>query len=130
MANCSQPLADISEFLREQQCDGEIHHQKDGKNETGCRNPIHLHGLPQLLACLDVEKRQSEENSGVEQHEYVLHAESPELRPGIAPARLLKTRFQLDALGTKQNVRRTSRCGALRTSPIASTKTDSEFRHI
>jgi hypothetical protein len=30
-------------------------------------------GLPQLVACLDVEKRQGEENGGVEQHQQILH---------------------------------------------------------
>jgi hypothetical protein len=58
----------MSEFLREKQRDGEIAKQKDGENEAGCRDPIHVHGLPQLLAGLDVEKRQGEENNGVEQH--------------------------------------------------------------
>jgi hypothetical protein len=30
-------------------------------------------GLPQLLACLDVEKRQGEENRREEQHRQILH---------------------------------------------------------
>jgi len=33
-------------------------------------------GLPQLLAGLDVEKRQDEENSGEQQHRYILHSRS------------------------------------------------------
>ena len=68
MANCSQPLNDISEFLREKQRDGEIAEQENRNNERSCRNPIAMHGLPQFLARLDVEKRHGEENNGVEQH--------------------------------------------------------------
>jgi hypothetical protein len=33
--------------------------------------------LPQLLAGLDVEKRQDEENCGERQHEQILHSKSP-----------------------------------------------------
>jgi hypothetical protein len=36
-----------------------------------------VHGLPQLLARLDVEKRQGKENDGEKQHDCVLHAGSP-----------------------------------------------------
>jgi hypothetical protein len=77
MANCSQPFTDISKFLREKQRDGEIHHEKNRKNQSGRRDPIHVHGLPQLLARLDVEKRQGKENNGEKQHDCVLHAETP-----------------------------------------------------
>src|ERR1039458_8370681 len=77
MANCSQPFTDISEFLREKQRDGEIHHEKNRENQSDCRDPIHVHGLPQLFACLDVEKRHGEENGGEEQHDCVLHTRSP-----------------------------------------------------
>jgi hypothetical protein len=84
MANCSQPFTDISEFLREKQRDGEIHHEKNRKNQSGRRNPIHVHGLPQLFARLDVKKRQGKENGGEKQHDCVLHATSPvlPLQPG------------------------------------------------
>ena len=81
MANCSQPFADISEFLRKQKCDGEINHQEDGEDESGCRDPIHVHWLPQLLARLDVEKRHGEENYGEQHHQCVLHSGSPLLLP-------------------------------------------------
>jgi hypothetical protein len=53
-------LAVISEFLREKQREDKVTQQEDGKNECDYRDPIH--GLPQLLARLDVEKRQDEEN--------------------------------------------------------------------
>ncbi len=33
MANCNQPLADMSEFLRVEQGDGEINQQQDRKSE-------------------------------------------------------------------------------------------------
>jgi hypothetical protein len=53
-------LAVISEFLREEQREDKVTKQEDGENECDYRDPIH--GLPQLLARLDVEKRQDEEN--------------------------------------------------------------------
>jgi len=36
-----------------------------------------VHGLPQLLACLDVEKRHGEEGHGEQEHYDILHSESP-----------------------------------------------------
>ncbi len=33
MANCNQPLADISEFLREEQGDSKVDQQQNGENE-------------------------------------------------------------------------------------------------
>jgi hypothetical protein len=67
-----------SEFLRKQQRDGEIHQQKNGKNEANQRNQVHVFfDLPQLLAGLDVEKRHDEEGGGKQQHEDVLHRGSP-----------------------------------------------------
>jgi hypothetical protein len=42
--------------------------------------------LPQLLACLDVEKRHGEEDNGEEQHHYILHFRSLEFRQnGVHP---------------------------------------------
>jgi hypothetical protein len=38
---------------------------------------MHVHGLPQLLAGLDVEKRHGEENYGEQQHERILHRRTP-----------------------------------------------------
>jgi hypothetical protein len=66
MANCNQPLADMSEFLREKQGEGKVAKQKDGQNQRNDGDDIHA--LPQLLACLDVEKRQGEENYREQQH--------------------------------------------------------------
>jgi hypothetical protein len=66
----------MSEFLREKHCDGEIDQQEDRENQSDCRNPIRVHGLPQPLASLDVEKRHGEENCGEQQHECVLHCNS------------------------------------------------------
>jgi hypothetical protein len=37
--------------------------------------------LPQLLASLDVKKRRDEENGGEQQHDDVLHRESPVWQP-------------------------------------------------
>src|SRR5580698_3091610 len=103
MANCSQPLADISEFLREEQREGEISQQENRKYQRDCRNPFDVHGLPQLLACLDVEKRQDEKNYGEQQHHCVLHVGSPSTNQNqaasTAPAGSLKSRFQSSCVG-------------------------------
>jgi len=42
-----------------------------------------VHGLPQLLARLDVEKRHGEENHGEQQHDSILHAGSPLFDPDL-----------------------------------------------
>ena len=42
---------------------------------------IQVHGLPQLLAGLDVEKRHDKENRGEEEHDDVLHARSLDSEP-------------------------------------------------
>src|ERR1035441_4273447 len=76
MANCNQPLADISEFLREEQGDGQVSKQQDGQNQDNDGDDVGLHGLPQLLASLDVEKRQGEEYDREQQHRYILHRSS------------------------------------------------------
>src|SRR5271157_1078847 len=76
MANCNQPLADMSELLREKQGDNQVTEQEDGQNERNDGNDVGLHGLPQLLACLDVQKRQGEENCREQQHHSILHGGS------------------------------------------------------
>jgi hypothetical protein len=43
-------------------------------------------GLPQLLACLDVEKRHGEENNGEEQHHSILHCKSLNSSGHLVPA--------------------------------------------
>ena len=56
-------MAVISEFLREEQRDGEIAQEQDGNDQGNECDGVNVHGdLPQLLAGLDVEKRQAEEN--------------------------------------------------------------------
>jgi hypothetical protein len=78
MANCNQPLAVISEFLREKQADGEITEQQNREQQSDQRHYVNLHGdLPQLLTGSDVQKRQNEECGGEQQHGYVLHGNSP-----------------------------------------------------
>ena len=82
MANCNQPLADMLELLREEQGESQISQQEDRQNQCNRGDQVNLHGLlPQLLACLDVEKRQDEKNYGEQHHQCVLHAGSPLLRP-------------------------------------------------
>jgi hypothetical protein len=62
------------ELLRIEQGDSQIGQQKDGKNQGDYGDNVNLHdGLPQLLAGLDVEKRQDEEDSGEDEHDYILH---------------------------------------------------------
>jgi hypothetical protein len=71
-------MAVISEFLREEQRDGEIAQEQDGNDQGNECDGVDLHGdLPQLLAGLDVKKRQDEERGGEQQHGYVLHRKSP-----------------------------------------------------
>jgi hypothetical protein len=79
----------MSEFLRVEHRQSEIAQQQDGDDETDCADNVELHGLPQLLAGLDVKKRQDEESGGEQQHGYVLHRKSPgrELEPGRARSR-------------------------------------------
>jgi hypothetical protein len=50
----------MSELLREKQGEGKVTQQQDGQNQSNDGDDIHA--LPQLLASLDVEKRQGEEN--------------------------------------------------------------------
>jgi hypothetical protein len=69
-------LAVISELLREEQGDGQVSKQKNGQNQGNGGDDVGLHGLPQLLAALDVEKRQGEENYREQQHRYILHRSS------------------------------------------------------
>jgi hypothetical protein len=81
-------MAVISEFLREEQRDGEIAQEQDGNDQGNECDGVDLHGdLPQLLAGLDVKKRQDEERGGEQQHGYVLHRKSPG-PAGIKPARI------------------------------------------
>jgi hypothetical protein len=48
--------------------------------------------LPQLLAGLDVKKRQDEENGGEEQHQQILHCKSPGFQP--EPGRLSESLYR------------------------------------
>jgi DNA-nicking Smr family endonuclease len=56
------------EFLRKKQGEDEVTKQKNGQGQGNSGGDINLHGLPQLLASLDVEKRQGEENYREQQH--------------------------------------------------------------
>jgi hypothetical protein len=66
----------MSEFLREQKRDGEVNQQEHRNEQRDCSDEVDLHGLPQFLARLDVEKRQGEESSREHQHEQILHSQS------------------------------------------------------
>jgi hypothetical protein len=67
----------MSELLRIEQGDDQVTKKEDGKDERHHSNRVGLHGLPQLLASLDVEKRQGEEDSGEQQHPKILHCRAP-----------------------------------------------------
>ena len=56
----------MSKLLREKQGGDEVAEQQNRENQ--CQSSDDIHGLPQLLASLDVEKRQAEENYGEQQH--------------------------------------------------------------
>jgi hypothetical protein len=64
------------ELLREKQGDGQVTKEQYGQNQDNGGGDVYLHGLPQLLAGLDVEKRQGEENYREQQHHYILHRSS------------------------------------------------------
>jgi hypothetical protein len=66
----------MSEFLREEQGEDQVSKEQNGQNQRDEGDDVGLHGLPQLLACLDVEKRQAEENYREQQHRYILHRSS------------------------------------------------------
>ena len=76
----------MSELLREEQGDGQVSKQQDGQNQGNDGDDVGLHELPQLLAGFDVEKRQSEEDYGEQQHNYILHGESHFAPSGVAPS--------------------------------------------
>src|SRR5580698_1386054 len=71
-ANCSQPLAVMSEFLRIKKRGDEIAEKQNRQHQRDRRDQIHRE-LPQLLAGLDVKKRQAEENRREHQHRQILH---------------------------------------------------------
>jgi hypothetical protein len=56
------------EFLRVKQGENQVAKQQNGQSQGNSGGDINLHGLPQLLASLDVEKRQGEENYREQQH--------------------------------------------------------------
>jgi hypothetical protein len=66
----------MSEFLREKQGKSQVAQQSYGRNQSDHSDDVDLHGLPQLLTCLDVQKRQAEENYREQQHRQILHGRS------------------------------------------------------
>jgi hypothetical protein len=88
----------MSEFLREQQGEGEITQQQDGYGKGNHSDEVDLHGLPQLLACLDVEKRHGKENYGEQHHDEILHSRSLNSRPDFLNAGLVLEGSQADGL--------------------------------
>jgi hypothetical protein len=61
----------MSESLRVKQGGSEIDEHQDRKQE--CDDGDNVHGLPQLLTGLDVQKGHGKENDGVEKHREILH---------------------------------------------------------
>jgi hypothetical protein len=80
----------MSEFLREEQGDGQVSKQQNGQNQGNGGDDVGLHGLPQLLAGLDVEKRQREEYGREQQHRSILHRNSCTSMNRPLGSRLLK----------------------------------------
>jgi hypothetical protein len=66
-------------LLREQQGEGEITEQQNGKENGDHGQQWKMHGLPQLLAGFDVEEGHDEECGGEREHDGVLH----NLPPGL-----------------------------------------------
>jgi hypothetical protein len=57
----------MSELLREEQRGGKVDQQQNRKHKSHCGDEIH--GLPQLLTGLYVQKGHAEENDGVEKRD-------------------------------------------------------------
>jgi hypothetical protein len=71
------------ELLRKKQGKGQVSQQQDGENQRNYSDEVDVHGLPQLLAGLDVEKRQGEEDYREQQHPKILHRDLTVLRHGV-----------------------------------------------
>jgi hypothetical protein len=76
------------ELLRKKQGESQVTQQQNGQNQRNYGDHINLHGrLPQLLASLDVEKRQDKEDYREQQHHHILHNVSS-VRSGKTPDKL------------------------------------------
>jgi hypothetical protein len=64
----------MSEFLRVQQRGGKVSEHQERQHQRDDSDKVH--GLPQLLTGLDVQKGHGKKNDGVEQHGEILHATS------------------------------------------------------
>jgi hypothetical protein len=64
----------MSEFLRVQQRGGEVNEHQDREHQRDDSDKVH--GLPQLLTGLDVQKGHGKKDDGVEEHGEILHATS------------------------------------------------------
>ncbi|MGA9585058.1 MAG: hypothetical protein WBQ95_07000, partial [Terracidiphilus sp.] len=62
----------MSEFLRIEQRGAEVNQQQDRKQKSDYSDEVH--GLPQLLTGLYVQKGSGKENGGEEEHREILHA--------------------------------------------------------
>jgi hypothetical protein len=62
----------MSEFLRKKQGCSEVNKQQDREQES--HYSYQVHGLPQLLAGLHIQKGHGKEKRGEEKHDNVLHA--------------------------------------------------------
>jgi hypothetical protein len=62
----------MSELLRIEQRGCEVNQQQDRKQESYYSDEVH--GLPQLLTGLDVEKGRDKENGSEKEHGQILHA--------------------------------------------------------
>jgi hypothetical protein len=72
-------LADISKLLRKQQRKSQVPKQQHRHDQRNRSNDVDVHRLPQLLARLDVKKRQDKENEREQQHGQILHRELTQL---------------------------------------------------
>jgi hypothetical protein len=69
----------MSEFLRVKQSGCEVNEHQYRKQERDDGDEIH--GLPQLLTGLDVQKGHGKENDGVEKHGEILHWKTLDSEP-------------------------------------------------
>jgi hypothetical protein len=66
----------MSEFLRKQQSGSKISEQQHGQHKSNGGDGVDWHGLPQLVAGLDVGKADGKEDGGEGEHDNVLHGSS------------------------------------------------------
>ena len=102
----------MSELLRIEQRGSEVNKQQDRKQQSHYRDEVH--GLPQLLTGLDIQKGHGKENCSKEKHDEILHARILDSkRHRVAQAAVIpKSILRVGALRSRKgNLPAESTCG-------------------